>query len=171
MSIRDYISPPSILGSEQLGYLLFERGTRARSEHHSQSNSTSNSTALASKTVISSNKQFGYAIVMANTVDLLPANLQSTLHQIVDRVNASNGGIRVILLSTAEGVPLGRVYADRNMPLNEDILSSIESTWAPASKQFPLLNMGKEARIVTAIYDHGEIVEKFPVQLSIIIFL
>jgi hypothetical protein len=94
---------------------------------------------------------------MENAVDLLPANLQNTLHQIVDRTNASNGGIRAILLSTAEGVPLGRVYADRNSPLNEDVLSSIESTWAPASKQFPLLNMGKEARIVTAIYDHGKV--------------
>lgn len=110
---------------------------------------------------------------MANTVDLLPANLQSTLHQIVDRVNASNGGIRVILLSTAEGVPLGRVYADRNMPLNEDILSSIESTWAPASKQFPLLNMGKEARIVTAIYDHGTILHVYqaPVVVTILVSL
>jgi hypothetical protein len=96
-------------------------------------------------------------LTMANAVDLLPANLQNTLHQIVDRINASNGGIRAILLSTAEGVPLGRVYADRNSPLNEDVLSSIESTWAPASKQFPLLNMGKEARIVTAIYDHGKV--------------
>lgn len=92
---------------------------------------------------------------MSNTVDLLPANLQGTLHQIVQQSNLSGGGIQVILLSTAEGVPLGRVYSDRNAPLNEDVLSSIESTWAPASKQFPLLNMGKEARTVTAIYDHG----------------
>ena len=92
---------------------------------------------------------------MSNTVDLLPANLQGTLHQIVQQSNSSGGGIQVILLSTAEGVPLGRVYADRSTPLNEDVLSSVESTWAPASKQFPLLNMGKEARTVTAIYDHG----------------
>ena len=91
------------------------------------------------------------------TVDLLPASLQNTLHQIVDRVNACTGGLRVILLSTAEGVPLGRVYADNNSPLNEDVLSSIESTWAPASKQFPLLNMGKEVKTVTAIYDHGKL--------------
>ena len=110
---------------------------------------------------------------MANQVDLLPANLQNTLHQIVDRVNNANGGIRVILLSTAEGVPLGRVYAasSRNsttttsggtssslqsQPLNEDVLTNIESIWAPASKQFPLLDMGKEAKTVTAIYDHGK---------------
>ena len=94
---------------------------------------------------------------MSNTtVDLLPASLQNTLHQIVDRVNSCNGGLRVILLSTAEGVPLGRIYADNDSPLNEDVLSSIESTWAPASKQFPLLNMGKEVRTVTAVYDHGK---------------
>ena len=109
---------------------------------------------------------------MANQVDLLPANLQNTLHQIVDRVNNANGGIRVILLSTAEGVPLGRVYAassrnstttsggtsspSQSQPLNEDVLTNIESIWAPASKQFPLLDMGKEAKTVTAIYDHGK---------------
>lgn len=92
---------------------------------------------------------------MSNAVDLLPANLQSTLHQVIERANTAGGGILVILLSTAEGVPLGRIYADRLTPLNEDVLSSIESTWAPASKQFPLLGLGKEARIATAIYDHG----------------
>jgi hypothetical protein len=97
---------------------------------------------------------------MASTVDLLPANLKNSLNEIIDRVNISGGGIRVILLSTAEGVPLGRVYSkqDHNNPqfLNEDILSNIESTWAPASKQFQFLNMGKEVKMVTAIYDQGE---------------
>ena len=99
-----------------------------------------------------------------NAVDhLLPANLQNSLHQVVDRVNLSNGGIRAILLSTAEGVPLGRVIANGSTPpLNEEILASIESTWAPANKQFPLLNMGKEVKTVTAIYDHGEV---FPILL------
>ena len=93
---------------------------------------------------------------MANAIDLLPANLQNTLNQIVERVNKANGGINVILLSTAEGVPLGRVYADRSAQLNEVVLASIESTWAPASKQFSLLDLGKEAKVVTAIYDHGK---------------
>jgi hypothetical protein len=90
----------------------------------------------------------------ASTVDLLPANLQNTLQEIVERVNMSGGGIRVILISTAEGVPLGRVYssADRSTPLNEAVLNNIESTWAPAAKQYPLLNMGKEVRVVTALY-------------------
>jgi hypothetical protein len=93
---------------------------------------------------------------MASTVDLLPANLQNTLHEIIERANACGGSIRVILISTAEGVPLGRAYSstDREIPLNEEVLSNIESTWAPASKQFPLLNMGKEVKIVTAIFDN-----------------
>jgi hypothetical protein len=94
----------------------------------------------------------------ASTVDLLPANLQNTLHEIVERVNASGGGIRVILISTAEGVPLGRVYsaADRATPLNEAVLNNIESTWAPAAKQYPLLNMGKEVKVVTALYGQSK---------------
>lgn len=55
-----------------------------------------------------------------------------------------------------KSVPLGRVYssADQVSSLDEEVLSNIESTWAPASKQFPLLNMGKEVNIVTAIYDN-----------------
>jgi len=65
---------------------------------------------------------------MAST-GLLPASLQSTLQQIVERSNKCNGGIRAILLSTAEGVPLGRVYASTATSLNEDAISSIESTW------------------------------------------
>lgn len=89
--------------------------------------------------------------------DLLPANLQNTLQEIVERTNGAGGGIRLILISTAEGVPLGRIYAEseHSSPLNEDVLTDIESTWAPAAKQFPLLNMGKEVKIVTAIYDRG----------------
>ena len=110
---------------------------------------------------------------MSNTVDLLPANLQSTLRQIIERTNAANGGIRAILLSTAEGVPLGRVHSSTSQQLNEDVLNSLESTWAPASKQFPLLNMGKEARIVTAIFDHGElrtVLESFALLLLAYLF-
>lgn len=107
---------------------------------------------------------------MSNGVDLLPANLQRTLHEIVQRTNKANGGIRAILLSTAEGVPLGRVYANGSSPLNEDVLSSIESTWAPASKQFPLLNMGKEVKTVTAIYDHGACVDRLANGLSVYAF-
>ncbi|MGK3746204.1 MAG: hypothetical protein ACI8RD_014104 [Bacillariaceae sp.] len=34
---------------------------------------------------------------------VFPTNLQNTLEQIVERANAAGGGIRVILLSTAEG--------------------------------------------------------------------
>jgi hypothetical protein len=97
---------------------------------------------------------------MASTVDLLPVNLQNSLNEIIERVNLCGGGIRVILLSTAEGVPLGRAYSkeDRHNPnLNEDVLSNLESTWAPASKQFPLLHMGKEVKMVTAMYDQREL--------------
>ena len=90
---------------------------------------------------------------MAASVEtLLPANLQSTLHQVIERVNNCGGGIRVILLSTAEGVPLGRAYSPTELEMNEDILSNLESTWAPASKQFPLLHLGK-LDVVSAMYD------------------
>eukprot|EP00934_Nitzschia_sp_Nitz4_P009431 Nitzschia sp. Nitz4//scaffold1_size375055//287973//288605//NITZ4_000312-RA/size375055-exonerate_protein2genome-gene-0.111-mRNA-1//-1//CDS//3329541153//9421//frame0 len=106
-----------------------------------------------------------------STVDLLPANLQKTLHEVVERCNLANGGICAILLSTTEGVPLGRVYADQRPELNEDVLNALESTWAPASKQFPLLEMGKEAKVVTAIYDHGTIfhVYQAPVVVTILV--
>mmetsp|Transcript_27440 Transcript_27440/g.60397 ORF Transcript_27440/g.60397 Transcript_27440/m.60397 type:complete len:159 (+) Transcript_27440:213-689(+) len=110
---------------------------------------------------------------MASTVDLLPTNLQHTLQLIVERANAAGGGIRVILLSTAEGVPLGRVYssADRASPLDEEVLSNIESTWAPASKQFPLLHMGKEVKVVTAIYDNRTIfhIYQAPVVVTLLV--
>ena len=46
-----------------------------------------------------------------NAADLLPTNLQNTLEEIIQRVNACGGGLRAILLSTAEGVPLGGVMA------------------------------------------------------------
>ena len=50
--------------------------------------------------------------------------------------------------------------ADQASPLDEEVLSNIESTWAPASKQFPLLNMGKEVKVVTAIYDNRKFKKK-----------
>jgi hypothetical protein len=89
---------------------------------------------------------------MTSSASILPASLQNNLQQIVERANTSGASIRAILLSTTEGVPLGRVYA--NQPLNEDVLASIESVWAPASKQFPVLGLEKVHQ-VTAIYDHG----------------
>ena len=99
----------------------------------------------------------GGGVGVGGGMDLLPANLQNSLQEIIDRTNRCGGGIRLILISTAEGVPLGRTYASTTEPssLNEDVLTDIESTWAPAAKQFPLLNMGKEVKIVTAIYDRG----------------
>lgn len=98
-----------------------------------------------------------------NAVDLLPTNLQNTLEEIIQRVNACGGGLRAILLSTAEGVPLGRVMAKSTSAgsLNEEVLASIESTWAPASKQLAALTMGKDVKSVTAIYDHGSVVHVY----------
>jgi hypothetical protein len=84
---------------------------------------------------------------------LLPASLQNALQEIVERANQRGAFVRAILLSTTEGVPLGRVYAT-DQPLNEDVLASIESVWAPASKQFPVLGLDK-VKSVIAIYDHG----------------
>ena len=88
---------------------------------------------------------------------LLPAALQKNLEQIVARSNQSGAGIQAILLSTTEGVPLGRVTTT---VLNEDVLSRIEAVWAPASKQFPILGLEK-VKQVTAIYDHGTLVHVY----------
>lgn len=103
---------------------------------------------------------------------VFPTNLQNSLEQIVERTNAAGGSIRIVLLSTAEGVPLGRVSSkDQTSPLDEEVLSNIESTWAPASKQFPLLNMGKEVKVVTAIYDHRTIfhIYQAPVVVTLLV--
>lgn len=108
---------------------------------------------------------------------LLPASLQNSLQEIVERSNQRAAGIRAVLLSTTEGVPLGRVIASTSASssitphsgdssrepesfataLQEDGLASIESVWAPASKQFPVLGLDKLHQ-VTAIYDHGTLV-------------
>jgi hypothetical protein len=83
------------------------------------------------------------------------------MQELIERSNLAGAGIRVILLSTTEGVPLGRVYAN-DQPLNEDVLSAIESVWAPASKQFPFFGLEKLHQ-VTAIYDHGTLVHVYQV--------
>ena len=62
---------------------------------------------------------------------LLPAALQTSLANIIQRSNLSGASIRVILLSTTEGVPLGRAYASGNESLHEEALTSIETDWAP----------------------------------------
>jgi hypothetical protein len=84
---------------------------------------------------------------------LLPPTIQQSLHDVVARTVASGACIRVILISTTDGVPLGRVYAN-DEPWNEEVMASMESLWAPAAKQIPALTMGKLTH-VTAIYDHG----------------
>jgi predicted regulator of Ras-like GTPase activity (Roadblock/LC7/MglB family) len=102
------------------------------------------------------------------SISLLPGALQNTLQQIIIRTNQAGAGIRAILLSTTEGVPLGRLYAT-DQPLNEDVLASIESVWAPASKQLPVLGLEK-AQQVTAIYDHGILIHVYqtPVIVTIL---
>jgi predicted regulator of Ras-like GTPase activity (Roadblock/LC7/MglB family) len=102
------------------------------------------------------------------TATLLPTSLQNCLQEVIERSNLAGSGIRGILLSTTEGVPLGRVFAS-DQPLNEDILSAIESVWAPASKQFPFLGLEKLHQ-VTAIYDHGTLVHVYqtPVVITIL---
>ena len=82
---------------------------------------------------------------------LLPGPLQSSLEDLIDRVNTCDAGVNVILLSTSEGVPLGRVYSG-NWRVDEETLGNLETTWAPASKLFPMLQAG-EIRTVTAIYE------------------
>lgn len=110
------------------------------------------------------------SVDMASAASLLPASLQTSLGSIIQRANQSGAAIRVILLSTTEGVPLGRAYAaDDTTPLNEEVLASLESVWAPPSKQFPLLGLDKP-RQVTAIYNHGTLVHVYqgPLVVSIL---
>jgi hypothetical protein len=86
------------------------------------------------------------------SVGILPEPLQTALHELVDRVNASDGGVRMILLSTSEGVALQRIPAtEKEDLLDESLLQSLESTWAPAPKQLALLKL-KRIQQVTAEY-------------------
>jgi Mitogen-activated protein kinase kinase 1 interacting len=88
---------------------------------------------------------------------LLPSSLQNSLQEILQQSNLRGASIRAILLSTTDGVPLGRVVGPQQPPRNEEVLSSIESVWAPASKQFPVLGLEK-VKQVTSIYDHGTLI-------------
>ena len=109
----------------------------------------------------------------------LPQSLQNSIHEIMDRCNGGGGSIIALLLSTTEGVPLGRVYERNSLTAlntttmtntnnnnntasaattNEDVISSIESIWSPASKQIPILGLNK-LKQVTAMYEHGTIIQ------------
>jgi hypothetical protein len=95
---------------------------------------------------------------------LLPISLQNSVYEIMDQSNLRGAAVRAILLSTTEGVPLGRVVVQpstdeqqQHSHLNVDVLASIESVWAPASKQFPVLGLDK-LKQVTAIYNHGTLI-------------
>ena len=85
---------------------------------------------------------------------LLPGPLQKALQEVVSRANQRSANLQAILLSTMDGVPLGRVIAEGEEELNEQVLANIESVWAPAAKQLPLLGLDK-VKCVTAIYNHG----------------
>lgn len=102
-------------------------------------------------------------------MSLLPTTLQSSMHELIRRSNQCGAQIHAILLSTTEGVPLGRVVVVAT-PLNEEIVASIESVWAPASKQFPVLGMGKVQQ-TTAVYDHGILIHLYqgPLVCSVLI--
>jgi Mitogen-activated protein kinase kinase 1 interacting len=85
-----------------------------------------------------------------SSIGLLPESLQSSLQSVVARVNACGGGIQIVLLSTSEGVSLGRLCLSPDW--DDEMLANLESTWAPPGKQLPLLQQG-EAQSVTAYYD------------------
>mmetsp|Transcript_20404 Transcript_20404/g.33786 ORF Transcript_20404/g.33786 Transcript_20404/m.33786 type:complete len:175 (+) Transcript_20404:109-633(+) len=103
-----------------------------------------------------------------SSVGVLPDSLQRSLQSLVDRVNACGGGIQVVLLSTSEGVSLGRVTATTATTTNgsgillwnEEVLANLESTWAPPSKQFPLLQQG-DVLTVTAQYEQLTLVHVY----------
>ena len=107
---------------------------------------------------------------------LLPISLQKSVYDIIEQSNLRGAAVRAILLSTTEGVPLGRVVmvapcddqqqqehnnsSSSSSNMNVDVLASIESVWAPASKQFPVLGLDK-LKQVTAIYDHGTLIHTY----------
>lgn len=102
------------------------------------------------------------------TVGLLPESLQFSLESTVRRVNGCGGGIQVVLLSTFEGVSLGRVCVSTDW--DEETLANLESTWAPPGKQFPLLQLG-EARSVTAYYDNLTLVHIYLTHVVVVTLL
>lgn len=103
------------------------------------------------------------------SIGILPQSLETALHELVKRVNACDGGIKVILLSTSEGVPLGRIPSNDN-DMDESVLSSLESTWAPAPKQLSLLKR-KRIQRVTAMYENVTLMQFYysPVVVTLVV--
>lgn len=103
-----------------------------------------------------------------STSGLLPQALQKSLLSLVERVNDCGGGVQVVLLSTSEGVSLGRVLISNQW--DEELLSNLESTWAPPSKQFPLLKQG-DIQSVTAQYEQLTLVHVYltPVVVTLLV--
>ncbi|GKY92788.1 hypothetical protein MPSEU_000248500 [Mayamaea pseudoterrestris] len=87
---------------------------------------------------------------------LLPKTLQTCIEEIIDTANLSQAGIRAVLLSTTEGVPLGRVVSEPDVAtLHPELLQMMESVLAPAAKQVPVLGMNKLNQVVTLLCKPG----------------
>lgn len=91
----------------------------------------------------------------ASSAARLPAALQSSLTEIVERSQLRGANIQAILLSTTDGAPLGRGYCTLE---DEDAVAAIESS--PHCKHMQLLGMGG-VRQVTALYDHGTLLHVY----------
>jgi len=85
----------------------------------------------------------------------LPPALQSSLNEIVERSHLLGANIQAILLSTTDGVPLGRGYCTVE---DEAAVASVESS--PHCKHMSLLGMGG-VKQVTALYDHGTLLHVY----------
>eukprot|EP00527_Entomoneis_sp_CCMP2396_P001094 CAMPEP_0198146376 /NCGR_PEP_ID=MMETSP1443-20131203/29100_1 /TAXON_ID=186043 /ORGANISM="Entomoneis sp., Strain CCMP2396" /LENGTH=199 /DNA_ID=CAMNT_0043810321 /DNA_START=157 /DNA_END=753 /DNA_ORIENTATION=- len=120
-----------------------------------------------------------------SSLKLLPASLQNSLQEVVKLCNRGGAELRAITLSTTEGVPLGRVYGEHETHLNEETLTLLETVWAPASKQLPVLGLDNSKNsnnnnnkaqnqtttknnsnaskmiMITAMYDHGILVHLY----------
>lgn len=103
------------------------------------------------------------------SIGILPESLQTSLHDLVNRVNASDGNVRIILLSTSEGVPLGRISSGIDM--EESLLQSLESTWSPAPKQLSLLKMKRILQVKAEYEDKAILIHLYvsPVVVTLIL--
>jgi len=83
----------------------------------------------------------------------LPPTLATPLRQAIDKANTADARIQALLLSTLEGVPLGRVAHTDHASYE-----ALETIWAPPSKQYGLLGKVKK---VTAFYDHAVVLHVY----------
>lgn len=117
--------------------------------------------------------------------NIFPANLLEAMNALVDRLNESTSSpsVRVLLISTNEGVSLTRCYGSTHepteSPMREDTLNSIETAWAtlpsgcppqvlashydnnfqqPAHPLLKPIGLGETVKTVTAFYDHTTLI-------------